>query len=406
MPILKNGSFPQPASDEILDDACTLLASLRLGWPSLPDGTFLSVPRAVLLGFLEAAGFFEWSDEPEDLPDLKLDQVKTFLESSRSAALLQMVQSWMNSIHFNELRQVPGLVCEGIWKNDPYKPRRFLIRFMDRIPTGKWWNLSSFIHSIRESNPEFLRTAGEFDSWLIRRKRDGEFLHGFQHWDEIEGELIRYIISGPMHWLGLTDLARADEEGPFTAFRISKRSLDLLNGSNLVESHQEDGRLHLSANGRITIPEYFSRPVRYLVARCSEWEKEGKVDYRYRLTPASLKIGQEQGVRISNLISILEKYKAAPIPPSFARAINRWELNGTEARLEEPVILRLSRPEVLEELRKSKANRFLGEILGPTTVVVKPGAKEKVVAALAEQGLLTDILVNKDIIVDGEKHHK
>ena len=89
----------------------------------------LSVPRAVLLGFLEAAGFFERSEKPEDLPDLKLDLVKTFLESSRSAALLQMVQSWMNSIHFNELRQVPGLVCEGIWKNDPYKPRRFLIRF-------------------------------------------------------------------------------------------------------------------------------------------------------------------------------------------------------------------------------------------------------------------------------------
>jgi len=398
--------FPLLGCDIVLDDACTLLASLRMGWLFLPEGTEMSVPRDVLLRFLEAAGLIGEGEESEISSGLKLEQVKNFLEANRMDALHQMVQSWMNSFHFNELRQVPGLVCEGVWENDSLKARRFLIRSMHRIPSGKWWSISSFIHSIRESSPEFLRTAGEFDSWLIRREQDGEFLHGFPHWDEVEGDLIRYIICDLMYWLGLTDLAKADEDGPVTAFRISKRSWDLLNGRDPTGSHPEDGRLHVSANGRITIPAFFPRPVRYLVARCSEWEKEGKVDYRYRLTPASLKIGQEQGIRVSQLMSILEKYKASPIPPSFMRAMNRWELNGTEARLDELIILRLSRPEVLEELRKSKASRFLGEILGPTTVVVKPGAREKVVAALAELGLLTDIMIKTDIIDNSEKLHK
>jgi hypothetical protein len=53
-------------------------------------------------------------------------------------------------------------------------------------------------------------------------------------------------------------------------------------------------------------------------------------------------------------------------------------------------ILRVSRPEVLEELRKSKAGRFLGEILGPVTAIIKPGAQSKVQAALTELGLLVD----------------
>jgi len=35
---------------------------------------------------------------------------------------------------------------------------------------------------------------------------------------------------------------------------------------------------------------------------------------------------------------------------------------------------------LLEELRKSKSWRFLGEILGPVTVIVKPGAQAKVLA--------------------------
>ncbi len=52
--------------------------------------------------------------------------------------------------------------------------------------------------------------------------------------------------------------------------------------------------------------------------------------------------------------------------------------------------LRVGSPEVLDELRKTKAGRFLGETLGPVTVVIKPGAQAKVLAALAEMGLLAE----------------
>ena len=77
-------------------------------------------------------------------------------------------------------------------------------------------------------------------------------------------------------------------------------------------------------------------------------------------------------------------------PPAFVKALKRWEVTGTEARVEVQTVLRASRPEVLEELRKSKAGRFLGEILGPTAVIVKKGAQAKVLAALAELGLLAN----------------
>jgi hypothetical protein len=72
------------------------------------------------------------------------------------------------------------------------------------------------------------------------------------------------------------------------------------------------------------------------------------------------------------------------------QALQRWEMNGSEARMENLVVLRVSTPEVLNELRASKAGRFLDEILGPTTVAVKSGAQAKVLAALAEMGLLAE----------------
>jgi hypothetical protein len=66
-------------------------------------------------------------------------------------------------------------------------------------------------------------------------------------------------------------------------------------------------------------------------------------------------------------------------------------MNGTEAKLDRMIVLKVSKPEVLKELKDSKAGRFLGEQLGPVTVVVKPGAQSKILAALAELGLLAEI---------------
>jgi hypothetical protein len=68
--------------------------------------------------------------------------------------------------------------------------------------------------------------------------------------------------------------------------------------------------------------------------------------------------------------------------------LERWEEQGSQARLERLLVLRLSSAEILQELRASRAARFLGEPLGPTAVIVKPGTREKVLAALAEMGYL------------------
>ncbi|HKJ39925.1 MAG TPA: hypothetical protein VJ972_14200, partial [Anaerolineales bacterium] len=93
---------------------------------------------------------------------------------------------------------------------------------------------------------------------------------------------------------------------------------------------------------------------------------------------------------------LLVKHTNNKVPPPMVKALKRWEINGTEARVETQIILRLSRPEILEEMRKSKAARFLGDVLSPTAVVVKSGAIQKVMDALAELGLLTEVENQKE----------
>jgi len=90
---------------------------------------------------------------------------------------------------------------------------------------------------------------------------------------------------------------------------------------------------------------------------------------------------------VSHLLALLRRHAPA-VPPSLVKALERWEEQGTQARLEQLVVLRLSSPEILKELRASRATRFLGEPLGPTAIIVHAGAQQKVLVALAELGYL------------------
>jgi hypothetical protein len=372
-------SIPLSATDEILDDATTLLAALRMGMECPP----LATP-APLLNALLAASRLIVAGYPQPEP------IKTFLEQPRPASLRALYVAWADSAEIDDLRLLPGLKFEGGWTNDPLETRRVLLGFLELIPPGQWWSLLAWMRDIKAQHPDFQRPAGDYDSWFIQREADGVFLRGFANWDDVEGALIRQFIQ-TLHWLGAVDVAFATEGGAITAFR--RQTKDEGRPTEAVSSGLRTPSsvgLTVSSDGKISVPRLVARAARYQIARFCEWEEARSGEYRYRVTVNSLTRAREQGLKPAALLSLLQKNASAPIPPPFVRALQRWELNGTEARLESVTILKVKRPEVMEELKKSKAARFLGEVLGPTTVTIQPGAKGKVFAALAEMGLLTD----------------
>ena len=363
-------AYPIPANDFILDDATTLLAALRLGIETPQT----QVPVQVLKQLLKTSKIILRSGP-------KPEKVKSFLETTRDEALQLLTNAWLESETFNELRQLPGLVFEGEWKNQPLVTREFLLNLLDAIPEGKWWSLPAFIRDIKAKYPDFQRPAGDYDSWFIKRESDGEYLRGFAYWDQVDGALIRYFITGVLFWLGQVELAGQEQGAEPTAFRvISEKS----------KGRNEEGKLIVRSNGQIAVPRSAPRAIRYQVARFCEWDDAKGDEYRYTITPSSLKKSSEQGLKVEHLLVLLGKYSAGGTPPILVKALKRWEVNGIEARVQSQVVLKVSRPEVLEELRKSKAARFLGEILGPTTVALKNGTQSKVLAALAELGLLAE----------------
>jgi Helicase conserved C-terminal domain len=365
-------AHPIPAADRLLDDATTFLAALRMGI-AVPE---MHIPAGVISEFLKTAGIVIGEVAQPG-------QVKSFLEMPRLQALAVLTRAWRTSETFNELHLVPGLVCEGEWINQPRATREFLLHLLEALPEGKWWSLPAFIRAIKEKYPDFQRPVGDYDSWFIKRLSDGAYLRGFASWDEVEAALVRYLITGPMFWLELVELATPEDGELVSAFRVNERPI----------TSTEEGKLTVLSNGRISVPRLVPRAARYLIARFCEWEPAKPDEYRYRLTTGSLEKARKQGLKVGQLLNLLARNAVSGLPPVFVRALKRWQLNGTEARVEVHTVLRVTRPEVLEELRKSKAGRFLGESLGPVTVIVKPGAQSNMLAALAELGLLAEVTV-------------
>jgi hypothetical protein len=358
------------ASDRILDDATTFLAALRGGHAAKPD--------PFLQALLQAAGILKNHS-------LQAEKAKIFLESSRSAALKTLADAWRVSEQLNELRLIPGLICEGAWSNQPRRTRAFVLGLLDAIPTQAWWSIHALTTEVKLSFPDFQRPAGDYDSWFIKSAEDGRYLRGFAAWDDVDGALIRYLIAHVMHRLGMLDLASPVEGAEATAFRM----LDARTQQTRFQN-AESGTLHLTSQGRIAASPQVSRAVRYQLSRFCEWDDETADEYRYHLTPGSLTRAREQGLKIEHLIAVLAKHSDAGIPPALVDALKRWEVSGTEARAESQIVLRVSKPEILEKLRKSKAAKYLGEALGPTAVIVKGGAIQKVAEVMTELGFLLE----------------
>jgi hypothetical protein len=370
------------ADDSILDDATTLLAALRMG-TNMDSASLLANLReqARLTALLTSAKLIKKNI-------VQAEAVRKFLEASRTDALGMLQDAWAESDSFNELRLMPGIVCEGEWTNQPLETREFLLNLLDAIPEGKWWSLNSFIRDIKGKYADFQRPAGDYDSWFIKRASDGQYLRGFAFWEQVDGALIKYFITDILHWLGQVDLSIADGAAEPTAFRLSP----------LEQIKEEKGKINVSSNGKISIERTAPRVVRYQVSRFCEWEDDfGRAargietknyEYKYRVTTRSLAHAKEQGLKAEQLLAMLAKHTNGNVPPSFVKALKRWEVNGTEARVETQVVLRVSKPEILEEMRRSKAGKFLGEILSPTAVIVKSGAIQKVMEALTELGIL------------------
>jgi hypothetical protein len=440
----ETGAAAHVAGSLIVDDAVTLMAAIQMGKPLDSVGPHMRLPALdllqTLLRDLNLLGERKLNPEP----------AKNFLRAARAEQLRTLVEAWRDSKTWNDLLHVPSLRPEpGAWRNDPLATRAFVIRLCADLPVNEWRSLDSFVAFVREHHTDFQRQAGDYDSWYLRSAATGEFLRGFEHWEEVDGALLRYLILGPMHWLGLADKSAAGD-----AFRLTPIFSALI-GAGEWAVPEEPKLIVLKPDGVMIVSRAVDRYDRFQAARIGEWlshqhpfdgelvrtlrassERRGappstmglentpmpaaqeahapqskdagiadagiadagifdagvkEADaYFYRLTGNSLQAAARQGITARHIVPFLKR--ACDDPPSnILELVERWGRKNIEVRATQTLVLHVDDSELLDILLRSpQVSRHLGERLGETAIEVKDW--ERLQTALVGLGVAVEYL--------------
>ena len=374
-----------PASDICLDHTCTLLSAWRMNLD--PDVHLPGISQNEV-DFYRTL-FSTMSLLAED-GNPAPEKIRNFFDKPLKERLLLLWQSWRESDIHQDLSLIPDIQIESIPELNPGRVRELLISLLKDLDPETWWSIESFVSQVKEKYPDFQRTGGEYDSWYIKSKSTGEYIRGFNHWDDVEGELLKYLLTGPMHWLGLLDLGLIEEDGQPASFRFSVYAGDLFNMQVPSIAVRKPETVQIRSKGEIRMTMNVPHKTRYQVSRFCEWYPVKAEAYLYAISPASLSRAEKQGLRVAHLLSLLMNYAEA-IPPNILAALERWEKQGVQSSVAQKTILRLGSPAVLKSLKKSKASRYILEQIGPTVVIIREGSEDKIAEVLVELGFFLEL---------------
>jgi hypothetical protein len=291
-------------------------------------------------------------------------------------------------VNIDELFFIPDLLIEGKPDHNPKLARKFLLEQISSVPNNKWWNLDSFIAYIHQTNPDFQRPAGNYDSWYIKSKETEMYLNGFENWDKIDGAYIHFIITGPLHWFGLIDLGTTLNNNSIKSFRLSKWYAELINNQPPKDIKPDEPKITMSGNGKLTVPFRFTRSSRYQISRFCEWMGLEKGTFHFQITIDSLNRAKSQSLKVNHLIRIIQPALNHPFPPKLKTALENWENNGAQAFINQVELFQVSDPAILQMLQKSSMKKFIISILNPTTAIINSNGIEKIKQAMLEFGYL------------------
>ena len=392
------------SGDKLLEDACTLLAYVHNQRPSWsPDGAWsehhtdrllsrLLDQRSDRFAFLShLASRIGWVvGEERGRLSLHPETVTSWLRRTPSEQRSAVTRCWRDDPTWNDLSQVPTLqpVETGVWRNDPLLAREAIFRHLTSYVSPHWYEIESFIAFIKELDPDFQRPSGDYETWYIRDEVTGLYLSGFESWDAVEGRLIRYMLTGPLAWLGLIEVGAEEKGHSPRAFRLTDDGAAYLD-LKTAQPPAEPPKPRLRSGFRISVP-LGRRYARFQIARVADWLQNGD-HFIYRLTPTSLQRARRQHISVARVLEFLEEVTEAPLPQPVKEAVNRWDRQGTEASLRLAVVLRLADVEQMDRaVSVPRLSRLIEERIGPTAALVKREDWHRVITALEEMGFLPD----------------
>lgn len=390
----------QLADTSLVDDMTTLLAYLRLFGAAVEGDSFLPVEydrilpyllkrQPQRLTFLLGVGVTaELITVQEGRAYPRRDGLQKWLGLPRWSQVKSLAEAWRDGIIYQEMWHIEGLYPDPqAFAYDPLIARRGVLDFLAKLPPPKvWWSVQDFIDVIKQTEPDFQRPNGDYNSWLIRNE-DNEYLRGFESWDAIEGALIEFLLYQPLHWLGMTDVA--DE-----AVRLNVYGRAFVSGESFPQPADPEEKVVVREDGTFFASRKVSRSDRFTLARFTTWQANAE-PFTYKLDAHSLERASEQGINAPQIEAFLKKQlESKPIPKAIVNLLKFAQSGAVgEVTMEALLVLRTTSPEMLDRLFEEPAfRRYLGAKLGPMACVIRADQRDDLKSKLEQNGIRVELI--------------
>ena len=414
---------PQPrrarhALNSLAVDSCTLLATLReaplrLDEHGRPDPERTAQLRATLL-LPDPIRFDLLLALAQSNGWLAADRGRLVLDNQRTGAWLRLTHweqmsllysAWRDGTAWNDLRRTPGLVAEGEWYNDAPLARRRLLQLLGRLDAQGWYALPDLINFMKTTDPDFQRPDGNYTGWYLKEADSGRYLSGFENWDAVEGRLLRFLIEGPLFWLGAVALDRRTGEHEMARgewlFRLTPAGAAWL-ASRMPQSPPRPARLTVADDFSVTAPLLLPLLDRYRLSRFADPTGEPRWELRrdtlvpaptqHRITRSSLARARASGLKGRDAISFLRRAAGGRLPARVAAAIQHYDQLGGQVRLTRGAVLRVADAGTLTSLRADPLIApLLGDLISAQAVLVPEHHLDRLIAILRDSSYTVDL---------------
>jgi hypothetical protein len=217
-------------------------------------------------------------------------------------------------------------------------------------------------------------------------------LTGFEHWDQVEGALLVYFISGPLHWLGIVSLGYKEGWEKPSAFRITPWGAAFL---HLPHAPLQDLPLQpalVAPDGTVTLSREMPLSDRFQLERIADWRASGS-EYVYAITPASLGRALSAGIKVEQIERFLQRISVDSVPAAATIRLKSWADRYGQVRLRRVAILETRTLQAMSELRAHERIRgYLRQALSPTMALVRESDWALLTQELYRAGYLPEII--------------
>jgi Helicase conserved C-terminal domain len=316
--------------------------------------------------------------------DARLRPTRAALEWMQRPALeraRQLLDGWIAS-EWDELVSFVGLKVQRGYFRDLPRTKRTILRLIAQAPLGEWVALDDFVGAVKQTEPDFARPDGQYDTWsLVDYYRQS--LDGFVHWDDVEGQQLRGIAGGTLRWLGLTDLGMRGKEP--LSFRLNPLGAALLDRASAPPDPPTEP-LVIQPNFEVIAPTYASPYARFQLGRIAERNGEDDTEI-YKLTKKSVQIALERGISLEDLLHFLAEQSTHALPQNVAVTLAEWAGQHGQVALRRGVLLESTDATVLERIKNDRRVKLpLVEQLADTTWLLREGDVPELAERLRKAG--------------------